>query len=173
MTNGNGKLAGGISMTDGILAGKIALITGASSGIGQAAAFVFARHGAKVVLGDVQREAGEQTAQRVRDEGGEALFVEVDVSQAKQVEALVRRAVAEFGRLDCAFNNAGIDGDMCPTAMCSEENWDRVIGVNLRGVWLCMKYEITQMLTQGGGAIVNTSSVAGLTSFPGLPACSA
>jgi NAD(P)-dependent dehydrogenase (short-subunit alcohol dehydrogenase family) len=157
-------------MADRMLEGKIALITGASSGIGRGAAIVFARYGARLVLSDVDVEGGEETAAEVRRAGGEAVFVKVDVAQASEVEALIRRAVDQYGRLDCAFNNAGVDGAQGPTADCSEENWDRVLAVNLKGVWLCMKYEIRQMLEQGGGAIVNTSSGAGLSGVAGMPA---
>jgi NAD(P)-dependent dehydrogenase (short-subunit alcohol dehydrogenase family) len=157
-------------MNDEMLKGKIALITGASSGIGRSSAMVFARHGAKLVLADVNTTDGEETAAMVHAASGEAIFVKTDVSQASEVEALVARAVAEHGRLDCAFNNAGIDGSIGPTADCSEDNWEKVLAVNLTGVWLCMKYEIRQMLSQGGGAIVNTASIAGLVGYPGLPA---
>jgi len=152
-----------------MLKGKVALITGAASGIGQSAAFVFAGYGAKLVLADIKGEEGEQVAERIRNEGGEALFVRADVTKAAEVEALIQKVVATYGRIDCAFNNAGTDGDLKPTHECTEEDWDRVLGVNLKGVWLCMKYEITQMLTQGGGAIVNNASVAGLVGMPGAP----
>lgn len=157
-------------MNDEMLKGKIALITGAGSGIGRGSAMVFARHGAKLVLADVNSEGGEETAAMVRAASGEAIFVQADVTRTHEVEALIQRVVAEHGRLDCAFNNAGIDGSMGFTADCSEENWDKVVSVNLRGVWLCMKYEIRQMLAQGGGAIVNNASVAGLVAYAGLPA---
>jgi NAD(P)-dependent dehydrogenase (short-subunit alcohol dehydrogenase family) len=157
-------------MADRMLEGKIALITGSGSGIGRGAATVFARHGARLVLSDIDVESGEATAAEVRRAGGEAVFIKVDVAQASEVEALVQRAVAQYGRLDCAFNNAGVDGAPGPTAECSEENWDQVLAVNLKGVWLCMKYELRQMLAQGEGAIVNTSSGAGLSGVAGMPA---
>ncbi len=157
-------------MADGMLEGKVALITGASSGIGRGAAVVFARCGARLVLADIDVAGGEETVAQVRKTGGDAIFVRTDVSKAAEVEALVQRTVTHYGRLDCAFNNAGIDGEMGRTAEYSEEDWDRVVDVNLKGVWLCMKHEIPQMLLQGGGAIVNTSSGAGLRAVAGLPA---
>jgi NAD(P)-dependent dehydrogenase (short-subunit alcohol dehydrogenase family) len=152
------------------LEGKVALVTGGGSGIGRATALVFAREGAKVVVADVLTEGGEGTVQRIKEAGGKAIFVKTDVSKAAEAMALVDDAVSTFGRLDCAFNNAGIEGNMAPTADCTEENWDRVIAINLKGLWLCMKYEIPQMLKQGSGAIVNTASVAGLVGFQRLPA---
>ena len=148
---------------------KIALITGASSGIGRAAALLFAREGARLVLADVDVAGGEETAQMVTDKGGEAIFVRTDVSQAAQVEALVQRAVGEYGRLDCAFNNAGIAGLPVRMAEVPEDDFDRIMAVNVKGVWLCMKHEIPQMMAQGGGAIVNTASVAGLVGSHSLP----
>lgn len=152
------------------LEGKVALVTGGGSGIGRATALVFAREGAKVVVADVLTEGGEGTVSRIRDAGGKAIFVKTDVSKATEVMALVDSAVSTYGRLDCAFNNAGIEGNMAPTADCTEDNWDRVIDINLKGVWLCMKYEIPEMIKQGDGAIVNTASVAGLVGFQGSPA---
>ncbi len=152
------------------LEGKVALVTGGGSGIGRATALVFAREGAKVVVADVLTEGGEETVQRIKEAGGKAIFVKTDVSKAAEVMALVDSAVSTYGKLDCAFNNAGIEGNMAPTADCTEENWDRVIAINLKGVWLCMKYEIPEMLRQGSGAIVNTASVAGFVGFQGLPA---
>lgn len=147
----------------GQLADKVALVTGGSSGIGRATALAFAREGAKVVVADVYVVGGQETVRRVRDAGGEAVFVETDVTQAAEVEAMVNQAVETYGRLDCAFNNAGVSTrDSAPTAICSEEDWDRVVSVNLKGVFLCLKYELRQMLKQGGGAIVNTASVYGL-----------
>ncbi len=153
----------------GRLDNKIALVTGAGSGIGRATALVFAREGAKVVVADIVVEGGQETVQQIEAAGGEAIFVKADVSQAADVEALVTQTVETYGRLDCAFNNAGIEGGVKPTIDCTEEEFDRTIAVNLTGVWLCMKYELQQMLSQGGGAIVNTASVAGLVGFPGLP----
>ncbi len=152
------------------LEGKVALVTGGSSGIGRASALAFAGKGAKVVVADVQVKGGEETVRMIKDTGREAIFVKADVSKASDVETLINTAVRKYSRLDCAHNNAGIEGVSASTTDCTEENWDRVIGINLKGVWLCMKYEIPQMLKQGGGAIVNTSSVAGLVGFRYIPA---
>lgn len=152
---------------------QVALVTGAGSGIGRATALAFARRGAKVVVSDIQIEAGEETVALVLAEGGDAVFVRADVARAEEVSALVDRAVEVYGRLDCAFNNAGVEGEPTGTAECPEEEWDRVIGVNLKGVWLCMRSEIPRMLEQGRGAIVNCSSVAGLVGFRGIPAYTA
>ena len=153
----------------GLTEGKVALVTGAGSGIGRATALVFAREGAKVVVADIVVEGGQETVQQIEVAGGEAIFVKADVSQAADVEALVTQTVETYGRLDCAFNNAGIEGGMKLTIDCTKEEFDQTIAVNLTGVWLCMKYEIQQMLSQGGGAIVNTASAAGLVGFPSLP----
>jgi NAD(P)-dependent dehydrogenase (short-subunit alcohol dehydrogenase family) len=150
--------------------GKTALVTGGGSGIGRATSLALAREGAKVVVSDVVAEGGEETARLIQAAGGEAAFVRTNVAQAAEVEALVKQAVGTYGRLDCAFNNAGIAGAAARTADYTEENWDQVIAINLTGVWLCMKYEIQQMLKQGGGAIVNTASVAGLVGFRSGPA---
>ena len=153
----------------GLTEGKVALVTGAGSGIGRATALVFAREGAKVVVSDIVVEGGEETVQQIKAAGGEAIFVKADVSKGADVEALITQTVETYGRLDCAFNNAGIEGGVKPTIDCTEEEFGRTIAVNLTGVWLCMKHEIQQMLSQGGGTIVNTASVAGLVGFPGLP----
>lgn len=126
----------------GQLEGKVALVTGGSSGIGRATALAFAREGAKVVVADVQVEGGKDTERMIKEADGEAIFVKTDVSNAAEVERLINKAVKTYGRLDCAHNNAGIEGVMAPTADCTEENWDRIININLKGVWLCMKYEI-------------------------------
>jgi len=158
----------------GRLEGKFALITGAASGIGRAAALAFAREGAKLTLADVMTEAGEETVRMVRKAGGEAHFVKCDVSKAAEVEAMVDAAVKKYGRLDCAFNNAGIEGDTRHIADDTEENWDRVIAIDLKGVFLCVRAEIRQMLKQGtGGSIVNTASTAGLVGSHGMPAYTA
>jgi NAD(P)-dependent dehydrogenase (short-subunit alcohol dehydrogenase family) len=149
------------------LEGKVALVTGGGSGIGRASALTFAREGARVVVADLNTTGGEETAHRITMSGGEAIFVNVDVAKSEQVKAMVDTAVSTFDRLDCACNNAGIAGTQASTAECSEETWDRVIRVNLKGVWLCMKYEIPQMLRQGGGVVVNVSSVAGLVGLRG------
>lgn len=152
---------------------EVALVTGASAGIGRAAALAFGREGARVVVSDVQVEAGEETALLLREQGAEALFVRADVSQAPEVARLVEAAIAAYGRLDLAFNNAGIEGAMASTIDCTEENWDRTLAINLKGVWLCMKHELARMRAQRRGAIVNCSSVAGLVGFPNLPAYAA
>ncbi|MBP2316589.1 glucose 1-dehydrogenase [Azospirillum soli] len=144
---------------------RVALVTGAGSGIGRATALAFARSGARVVVADIARPSGEETVSLIAGEGGSAVFVPVDVADAASVEAMVAAAVAHYGRIDCAFNNAGILPVKARTAECSEDDWDRTIAVNLKGVWLCMKHEIRQMLAQGGGAIVNASSVAGLKGY--------
>ncbi len=155
----------------GLLQGKTALVTGASSGIGRAAALVFAREGARVLVADVTEEQGNETVKLVKDAGGEAVFGRCDVSRASEVEALVATAIKQFGRLDCAYNNAGISGKIARTADETEEGFDRIMAINLRGVWLCMKYEILQMLKQEkGGAIVNTASAAGLVGSHGMSA---
>ena len=154
----------------GELEQQIALMTGAGSGIGRESALAFAASGAQVMVSDVVVEGGEETVARIKAAGGEATFRRADVSQRTDVEALIRHTVDTYGRLDCAHNNVGIEGDMAPTADCTEANWDRTIAINLKGVWWCMKYEIPQMLEQGGGVIVNTSSVAGLVGFVNLPA---
>jgi len=147
----------------GQLDGKVALVTGGSSGIGRATALAFAREGAKLIIADRHADGGHQTVHMITEQGGEATFVQVDVSRAAEVAAMISTAVETYGRLDCAHNNAGIGSrPRAPLHECSEETWDRVLGVNLKGVWLCMKYEILQMLKQGGGTIVNTASIMGL-----------
>ena len=153
------------------LTGKVALVTGGGTGIGRASSIAFAQEGAKVVVSDVNAESGNETVRLIGDSGGEAVFVRADVSSAGEVEALVKKAVSTYDRLDCAFNNAGIAGVIgASTHDYPDESWERVIGVNLKGVWLCMRYEIAQMLKQGGGAIVNTASIWGLVGAPGASA---
>jgi NAD(P)-dependent dehydrogenase (short-subunit alcohol dehydrogenase family) len=142
--------------------GMVALVTGGASGIGRASALAFAARGARVVIADVDEVGGSEAARSIQVQGGAATFVRTDVSQAAEVEAMVQAALRHYGRLDYAHNNAGIFGELAPTADCTEENWDRVIATNLKGVWLCMKHEIPVMVRQGSGAIVNTSSVLGL-----------
>jgi NAD(P)-dependent dehydrogenase (short-subunit alcohol dehydrogenase family) len=154
----------------GRVAGKVALVTGGGSGIGRASTLALAREGAKIVISDIAVTGGEETVRMVKAAGGEATFVRAEVSKPADVEALVNKVTEIYGRLDCAFNNAGIEGKIQQTVECSEENWDRTIAINLKGVWLCMRYEIPVMLNQGSGAIVNTASVAGLVGFQGLPA---
>lgn len=153
--------------------GTTALVTGASSGIGKATALAFARAGMNVVIADVQEKEGIATAHEVDQHGGKGLFVLCDVSKDTQVRNLIQKAVEKFGRLDYAFNNAGIEGTQALTADASEENWDRVININLKGTWLCMKYQIPEMLKNGGGAIVNCSSIAGVIGFPAITAYTA
>lgn len=149
---------------------KVAIITGASSGIGKATAFAFAEEEVAVVLADVQPE-GEAIAAEIRAQYGvPAIFLRTDVSKSEDVKRLVASTLETFGRLDYAFNNAGIEGIPADTAECTEENWQRTIDINLKGVWLCMKYEIPAMLREGKGAIVNCSSIAGLSGFPSIPA---
>lgn len=150
--------------------GKIALVTGASSGIGRATAAAFARDGARVVLADVDAAGGEQAVAEIRRAGGNALFVRADVSRAGEVENLVRSTARAFGGLDVAFNNAGIEGKPGVTAECPEDDWDHVLAVNLKSAWLCMRSEIPVLLERGGGAIVNCASIAGVRGFPGMPA---
>lgn len=154
----------------GRLDGKIALITGAGSGIGRASALTFAREGAKVAVADKLVDGGRETVRMVEAAGGTASFIEVDVSDAASVEAMVNSTVETYGRIDCAYNNAGIEGQVAPTDSYADDMFDRVIAVNLTGVWLCMKYEIPRLLEQGGGAIVNTASGAGLIGVAGLSA---
>ncbi|HEY6387995.1 MAG TPA: SDR family oxidoreductase [Candidatus Acidoferrum sp.] len=145
------------------LQGKVGLITGGTSGIGRDTAVLFAKAGAKVVVAGRRETEGQETVDQVRAAGGDALFVKADVSRAAEVQALVQKTVEKFGRLDVAFNNAGIEGNWKPITEQSEEDWDSVIDINLKGVWLCLKFEIKQMLKQGGGgAIVNMASIGGL-----------
>ncbi|HEY1925450.1 MAG TPA: SDR family oxidoreductase [Candidatus Acidoferrum sp.] len=152
----------------GDLSGKVALVTGGTSGIGRDTAVLFARAGAKVVINGRREVEGNETVEMIRAAGGEGLFVKGDVSRGTDVESLVQKTVEKFGRLDVAFNNAGIEGVWVPIVEQTEEDWDRTIDINLKGTWLCLKYEIRQMLKQGGGgAIVNMSSVAGLMGAPG------
>jgi NAD(P)-dependent dehydrogenase (short-subunit alcohol dehydrogenase family) len=148
--------------------GKVALVTGAAAGMGLATALAFAEAGAAIVLADVKEEAVKAEAENLVAAGHQALAIRCDVSDDAQVAAMVERTVTEFGRLDAAFNNAGVMAQIAPTADSSREDWDRVIGVNLQGVWSCMKYELRQMQKQGSGAIVNNASVGALTGNPGI-----
>jgi len=150
--------------------GKIALVTGGGSGIGRATSLALAREGAKVMVSDIVEMGGVETVQLIQNAGGEASFVKTDVAQDADVQAMVKHTVTTYGRLDCAFNNAGIEGAFAKTEKYTKEEWDRVIAINLTGVWLCLKYEIDHMLQQGGGAIVNTASAAGLVGMRGGPA---
>lgn len=155
----------------GMLDGKVAIITGAAMGMGAATAELFAREGARVVIADLNEEMGRAQAKKIQDAGGAAAFVRADVSRAGDVEAMVQFAVDTFGRLDVAVNNAAHSPDTKPLADLDEAVWDAVIGVDLKGVALCLKYELRQMLKQGGGgSIINISSVSGIRPQPGTPA---
>ncbi len=154
----------------GRLDGKVAVVTGAASGIGRAVALLFAREGAKVVVADIQEEKARQVVQEIIDGGGAATFVKTDVSQPKDVEAMIKATQDTYGRLDILVNNAGILGDVGATADCSLENWEQVINTNLKGVFLGMKYGIPAMLKSGGGSIINTASVAALIGEAYFPA---
>lgn len=149
-----------------VLEGKSALITGAAQGIGAATARLFAARGARVVVADVNEEGGKETVAAIEADGGEAVFVRADITSGADVEAAVAAAVRSFGRLDCAVNNAGVEEQGSALHEITEEAWDKLVAVNLKGVWLSMKYEIRQMLAQGGGTIVNMASVAGLVGLP-------
>lgn len=154
---------------------KVALVTGAGSGIGQATAKAFAALNARVVVNDINAAGAAETIELISAAGGEALFVEADVSRSDQVESMISQVVSAWGRLDFACNNAGMGGVPAKTADCTEQNWDRETGVMFKGVWLCMKYELLQMLKNGGGNIVNIASVAGQVGYenvsPTLSAC--
>jgi NAD(P)-dependent dehydrogenase (short-subunit alcohol dehydrogenase family) len=150
--------------------GKTAIVTGAASGIGRASALAYAREGAKVVVSDLNQQDGQETVRLIQEAGGEAFFVKTDVANPADCSALVRNTVEKYGRLDFACNNAGIGGEANLTADYSVEGWQKVIGVNLSGVFYCMKYEIPEMLKTGGGAIVNMASILGMVSFAGSPA---
>lgn len=150
--------------------GKVALVTGGGNGIGRATSAAFARHGAKVVVVDRDAAGAQATAGIIRQNGGEALAVTADVTKADDVKAYVGAAIEKFGRIDCFFNNAGIEGKVAATAECDEAVFDAVIGVNLKGVFLGLRHVLPQMIRQGSGAVVNTASVAGLVGTPGMPA---
>lgn len=149
---------------------KVALVTGGASGIGRAACLAFAQAGARVISADVDLAGAEATAAMIRMDGGECQAVRTDVARDDETAALIDKVVSNFGRIDCAFNNAGVEGELAATADCSLENWHRIIAINLTGVFHCMRHEIRQMLRQGGGSIVNCASIAGLVGFPSLPA---
>jgi NAD(P)-dependent dehydrogenase (short-subunit alcohol dehydrogenase family) len=146
----------------GQLQDKVVLVTGAGSGIGRASCLAFAREGARVVVADVNTEGGEKTVRSVEEKGGEAIFVKTDVTRAGEIEKLIDKTIGTYHRLDCAMNNAGILGKSFNVTEWDEEDWDRVMAVNLKSVWLCMKYELPHMVKLGKGAIVNTASTAGL-----------
>ena len=144
------------------LQNKVAIVTGGTSGIGRDTAVLFAKEGAKVVVAGRREVEGQETTDLIRAAGGEGIFVQTDVSKTAAVQTLLQKTIDKYGRLDIAFNNAGVEGNWVPIAEQPEDDWDRTIAINLKGVWLCLKYELQQMLKQGrGGAIVNMSSVAG------------
>jgi NAD(P)-dependent dehydrogenase (short-subunit alcohol dehydrogenase family) len=153
----------------GVLDGKVAIVTGSASGIGRASARAFADAGAKVVVADIDAAGAQETAQRINKDGGDALAVQVDVTDESSVAALVDTTLAHYGRLDAAHNNAGISPVSGDTVACRRDTWDAIIAVNLTGVWQCMKFEIPAMLQSGGGAIVNTSSGVGLIGIAAMP----
>lgn len=147
---------------------KVAIVTGGSFGIGRATAIAFARAGATVVIADWISD--NETLDRIATMNGNAIFIKCDVSNEDDVKKMVEQTIARFGRLDFAFNNAGVEGQAAVTHECTIENWEKTTGINLKGAWLCMKYEIPEMLKQGKGAIVNNASIAGLVGFPNIPA---
>ena len=159
-----------VTNENGSYAGKVAFVTGAGTGIGRVTALAFAREGAGVVVADVSEQDNRETARMIEEAGGRALAVACDVRRAEDVKAALDKAVETFGRLDVAFNNAGVEQPIMPAANLTEEEWDRIVDIDLRGVFLCMKHEIPLMLEQGGGAIVNTSSGAGVKGFAGQAA---
>ena len=154
-------------------AGKVAFVTGATSGIGRATALAFAREGTSVVVADIAADGVKETARLIEQAGGQALAVTCDVSRSEDVRAALDAAVERFGRLDIAFNNAGIEQAIKPAHEVTDDEWDRLVAVNLRGVFIAMKYEVEMMLARGGGAIVNTSSGAGVKGFAGQAAYTA
>ncbi len=153
-----------------LLDGKVALVTGGASGIGRSAAVLYAQNGAKVVVSDVDEAGGKETVRMVEQASGAAAFVRADVASPQDCQRLVDAAVEQYGRLDIAFNNAGIGGESNPVADYSIEGWQKVISINLSGVFYCMKFEIPAMLKVGGGAIVNMSSILGQVGFASSPA---
>jgi NAD(P)-dependent dehydrogenase (short-subunit alcohol dehydrogenase family) len=151
----------------GILPGRVAVVTGGGFGLGRAAALAFAREGARVVVADIDVKNGQETVDMIKKAGGEAIFVRTDVSKEADVEAMVKKTVETYGRLDCAHNNVGIEELPEPITEGTEKQWYRLVDVDLKGVWLCLKHEIKYMEAHGGGSIVNTSSIAGLIGAPG------
>ena len=149
----------------GLVKDKVVVVTGGSSGIGRASALVFALEGAKVAIADLDVAGGEETVKMIKNIGGDAIFIRADVTKAKEIERFISKVTDTYERLDCAHNNVGHTGVRSSIEECTEKNWDYVMNVSLKSVWLCMKYEIPQMLKSGGGAIVNTSSTAGLLGF--------
>jgi NAD(P)-dependent dehydrogenase (short-subunit alcohol dehydrogenase family) len=151
-----------------IFKNKVALVTGGSFGIGRATAIAFAKNGAKVVVADYIED--DETINEIKKIGGEAIFIKCDVSKNTDVENLIKKTIQQYGQLDFAYNNAGVEGITAITHECTEENWDRTISINLKGIWLCMKNEIPEMLKKGKGVIVNCASIAGIVGFQGAPA---
>jgi NAD(P)-dependent dehydrogenase (short-subunit alcohol dehydrogenase family) len=152
-----------------IFSGKVAVVTGGTSGIGRATAIAYAQQGAKVVVVGRRVEEGQETVQLIKAAGGEAFFIQTDVTQEADVKAMVDRTVSVFGRLDIAFNNAGVHGENPVLTEQTDDEYDRMMTANVKGIWLCMKYEIAQMMQQGSGAIVNTSSILGVVAMAGVP----
>ena len=152
------------------MTGKVVIITGGASGIGRATALAFARKGVRVIIGDTDLRGAKDTVASIQDQGGEAACLQVDVTKSADVQAMVQKAVSQYGGLDFAFNNAGLVGPVVGVVDTTEEDWNRVIATNLTGVWLCMKYEIPEMLKRGQGAIVNNGSVTSLVGSPGVTA---
>lgn len=156
-----------------IFEGRVAIVTGGSFGIGRATAVAFAMRGAKVVVADCMVDKENETLSLIKNAGGDAMFIQCDVSDSFAVKDMIEKVIVRFGRIDYAFNNAGIEGLINNTHECTEANWDKTLSINLKGVWLCMKYEIQQMLKVKKGVIINCASVAGLNGFAGLPAYTA
>lgn len=152
----------------GLVQGKVALVTGGAAGIGRATALKFAAEGARVVVSDVNTKGAEETVMLIAEQGGNASFVRADISIPAEVEALIHKTVDLYGSLDCACNNAGIEGKVAPLAEQTEDNYDAIMGINAKGTFLCLRAEIAEMLKGSGGAIVNLASIAGLIGFPGL-----
>jgi NAD(P)-dependent dehydrogenase (short-subunit alcohol dehydrogenase family) len=155
------------------LANKVVIVTGAAAGIGRATALSCAHEGAKVIVADMMRNEGDEVVEQIKKRGGEASFILTDVSNHDNVKNLITQSVKIYGTIDCAVNNAGIEGEQAPTAESTEKNWDRVISINLKGTWFCMKYELEYMLKQKSGSIVNMSSVAGIIGYEGICAYTA
>ena len=157
---------------DAPVADKVGVVTGGGSGIGRASALAFAREGAKIVVADIEDEKGRETVHLIENKGGQAIFISADISKSEQVESMVAETVRAYGRLDCAHNNAGVLGTMDLTANYEEDEWERIMRINVTGTWLCIKYEVPQMLSQKSGAIVNTASILGLVGSGRAPAYS-
>lgn len=147
---------------------KVVIVTGGSFGIGKATAIAFSKKGARLVIADWVED--QETLNQIKSSGAEAIFIKCDVSKAEDVNLMVKKTTETFGQLDYAFNNAGIEGIKGSTLDCSEENWDKTLAINLKGVWLCMKYQLPELLKQGKGSIVNCASIAGMIGYPDLPA---